>query len=104
MSAASSSSVLASAPVDTTPIRARIERLTDDLLTSFPKPESLTAEERRAIIARYTAVLEGNFIYWMTGAYIATKSDEAHEEIIWFFAPFVAAVRPSWSSVRDAAV
>lgn len=82
MSAASSSSVLASAPVDTTPIRARIERLTDDLLASFPKPESLTAAERRAIIARYTAVLEGNFIYWMTGAYIATKSEEAHEEIM----------------------
>jgi len=49
MSAAGSSSVLASAPIDTTPIRARIERLTDDLVASFPKPESLTAEERRMI-------------------------------------------------------
>jgi len=82
MSAAGSSSVLASVPVDTAPIKARIEHLTDDILASFPKPTSLTAEERRAIIARYTAVLEGNFIYWMTGAYIATKSDEAHEEIM----------------------
>jgi hypothetical protein len=82
MSAAGSSSVLASAPVDTTPIRARIDRLTDDLLSSFPNPASLTAEERRGIIARYTTVLEGNFIYWMTGAYIATKSEEAHEELM----------------------
>ncbi len=49
----------------------------DELLGSFPNPEQLSAEQRRGIIARYTAVLEGNFIYWMTGAYLAAKTDEA---------------------------
>ena len=29
------------------------------------------------IVARYTAVLEGNFIYWMTAAYLSAKSEEA---------------------------
>ena len=29
------------------------------------------------MIARYTAVLEGNFIYWMTAAYLSAKSEEA---------------------------
>jgi len=29
------------------------------------------------MIARYAAVLEGNFIYWMTGAYLAAASEEA---------------------------
>ena len=47
-----------------------------------PTPDSLSAEERRGIIARYTAVLEGNFIYWMTGAYISVGSDEARAKIM----------------------
>ncbi len=34
------------------------------------------------MIARYSAVLEGNFIYWMTGAYIAARSDQAKEIIM----------------------
>src|ERR1700758_4695956 len=46
----------------------------DELIDSLPDPEQLTSEERRGIIARYTAVLEGNFIYWMTAALIATKA------------------------------
>src|SRR5204863_2083091 len=45
-------------------------------------PEKLSADERRGIIARYTAVLEGNFIYWMTGAYIAAGSEEARAKIM----------------------
>jgi hypothetical protein len=81
MSAAATSGALAPA-VDTAPIQAHIDRITDELLASFPKPTSLTAEQRRGIIARYSTVLEGNFIYWMTGAYIATSSAEAHEEIM----------------------
>jgi hypothetical protein len=66
----------------TAPIQERVGRVIDDTLASFPNPESLSPEQRRGIIARYTAVLEGNFIYWMTGAYIAVKSDEARAEIM----------------------
>jgi hypothetical protein len=44
--------------------------------------ERLSADERRGIIARYTAVLEGNFIYWMTGAYLSAGSEEARSIIL----------------------
>src|SRR5579864_6535376 len=66
----------------TAPIREHTDRVVDDLLDSFPPVERLTADERRGIIARYTAVLEGNFIYWMTGAYLSVGSDEARAKII----------------------
>jgi hypothetical protein len=46
-------------------------------MASLPKPGELTSAERREIIARYTAVLEGNFIYWMTAALLAVRSEEA---------------------------
>jgi len=63
-------------------IKGYIDRATDDLLASLRNPGQLSAEERRGIIARYTAVLEGNFIYWMTGAYISVGSDEARAKIM----------------------
>jgi hypothetical protein len=63
-------------------IQAHIDRAIEDLLESLPDPEHLSAEQRRGIIARYTAVLEGNFIYWMTGAYISVGSDEARAKIM----------------------
>jgi heme oxygenase-like protein len=66
----------------TAPIEAHIDQAIDDLFAWLPNPERLSAEERRGIIARYTAVLEGNFIYWMTGAYLAVGSDEARAKII----------------------
>ena len=66
----------------TVPIEAQIDRAIDDLLASLPDPGRLSAEERRGIIARYTAVLEGNFIYWMTGAYLSVSSDEARAKIM----------------------
>jgi len=56
---------------------SQIESTISNLLTSLPDPEQLSADERRGIIARYTAVLEGNFIYWMTGAYLSVKSEES---------------------------
>ena len=62
-------------------IKRDLDRIIDDLLTSLPRPERLSAEERRGIIARYTAVLEGNFIYWMTGAWLAVKSEAARAKI-----------------------
>src|SRR3954453_6171857 len=65
-----------------TAIRERIDQATDDLLASLPDPAQLTAEQRRGILARYAAVLEGNFIYWMTGAYLAAATDEARAKII----------------------
>src|SRR2546422_3110947 len=58
--------------------REYIGRAIDDLLGSLPAPEQLSADERRGIIARYTAVLEGNFIYWMTATYLSVRSAEAH--------------------------
>ena len=66
----------------TAPIQAHIDRVTEDLLASLTDPGQLSADERRGILARYTAVLEGNFIYWMTGAYISVGSDEARAKIM----------------------
>jgi hypothetical protein len=65
-----------------TSIQARIEETIEDLLASLPVPGQLSAQERRGIIARYTAVLEGNFIYWMTGALLSVGSNEAREKIL----------------------
>jgi DNA-binding Lrp family transcriptional regulator len=66
----------------TASIKTHIDQSIEELLRSLPRPEDLTAAERRGIIARYTAVLEGNFIYWMTGAYLSVGSDEARAKII----------------------
>jgi len=57
-------------------IQEQIAVIIDDLIAQLPNPERLTSEQRRDIIARYSAVLESNFIYWMTATYIAVKSDE----------------------------
>jgi len=65
-------------PSSATPIQERVERTIEDLIASCPDPVQLSPEERRGIIARYAAVLEGNFIYWMTAAYLSVASDEAH--------------------------
>jgi heme oxygenase-like protein len=61
----------------TAPIQQRIDRAIDELIVSLPDPERLVPDERRGLIARYAAVLEGNFIYWMTAAHLAVASDEA---------------------------
>ncbi|HTV14871.1 MAG TPA: iron-containing redox enzyme family protein [Acidobacteriaceae bacterium] len=58
-------------------IQERVNASIDQLMASLPDPKSLTLEEQRGIIARYTAVLEGNFIYWMTAALLAVKSEDA---------------------------
>jgi hypothetical protein len=65
-----------------TDIKAYLDHVSDDLLASLPSAGQLPASERRGIIARYTAVLEGNFIYWMTGAYLAARSEEARSIIM----------------------
>ena len=51
-------------------------------MVSLPVPEQLSGQQQREMIARYTAVLEGNFIYWMTAAYLAVQSEEARPIII----------------------
>jgi len=70
-------------------IQSKVEATIDELIASLPDINTLTSSERRGIIARYSAVLEGNFIYWMTAALLAIQSEEAkpiildnlHEEV-----------------------
>ena len=63
-------------------IKQTINTIIDDLIASLPEPKSLNGAEQRGIIARYTAVLEGNFIYWMTAALISVQSEEARPILI----------------------
>jgi hypothetical protein len=62
--------------------KLRIDQAIDNVMASLPKADQLSNEERRGMIARYTSVLEGNFIYWMTAAYLAVQSEEARPIII----------------------
>ncbi len=70
-------------------IKQNINSMIDELMASLPDVNLLTSTERRGIIARYTAVLEGNFIYWMTATLLSVQSEEArpilldnlHEEV-----------------------
>jgi hypothetical protein len=62
--------------------KLRIDQAIDNVMASLPKPDQLSNEERRGMIARYTSVLEGNFIYWMTAAYLSVQSEEARPIII----------------------
>jgi len=68
--------------LDVSEAREYVGVATDEFLAGLPDPARLTTERRRGIIARYTAVLEGNFIYWMTGAYLSTKTDQARSIIL----------------------
>lgn len=63
-------------------IETQVQCEVDALIASLPNPEQLSADQRRGILARYTAVLEGNFIYWMTGAYLAARSESARAVIL----------------------
>ena len=58
-------------------IEDKTTAIIDELIHSLPDPRKLTSEERRGIIARYTSVLEGNFIYWMTATVIAAKAKQS---------------------------
>ena len=66
----------------TAAIQQQVNGMIDNLVASLPEPSSLNSEERRGLIARYSSVLEGNFIYWMTASLIAVKSDQAREELL----------------------
>lgn len=58
-------------------IRGQTTAIIDELMESLPNPQQLTSKERRGIIARYSSVLEGNFVYWMTAAVIAAKAEQS---------------------------
>jgi len=62
-------------------VQQQLDHTIGNLLNRLPDPAALSPEQRRAIIARYAAVLEGNFIYWMTGAYLAVSSEAARAKI-----------------------
>jgi uncharacterized protein YdiU (UPF0061 family) len=70
------------AVANVTSLRTTVTAMIDNMIDALPDPQQLTSEERRGIIARYSSVLEGNFIYWMTAALIAVKSDEARDELV----------------------
>jgi pyrroloquinoline quinone (PQQ) biosynthesis protein C len=78
------SAALLEAPevVSVSKLEARIDFLISEFISSMPKSASLSAKQRRGILSRYTAVLEGNFIYWMTGALLACRSEETREIIL----------------------
>ena len=63
-------------------IKPKLEGMIEELMTSLPNPDLLTSAERRGIIARYTAVLEGNFIYWMTATLISIQAEAAKPHIL----------------------
>lgn len=58
-------------------IEQNVDSIIENFIGSLPAPNSLSGAEQRGIIARYTAVLEGNFIYWMTATLVAVQSEEA---------------------------
>ncbi len=65
-----------------TSIQPKIESMIDELSASLPDPKQLTSDQRRGIIARYTAVLEANFIYWMAATLISVKSEGARPHLL----------------------
>jgi hypothetical protein len=62
--------------------KTRLDQTIDHIIVSLPRLDQLSSEQRRGMIARYTSVLEGNFIYWMTAAYLSVQSEEARPIII----------------------
>jgi Iron-containing redox enzyme len=63
-------------------IKQRIATEIDSMMASLPEIKDLRPEQRRGMIARYTAVLEGNFIYWMTATYLSVTAEDAKPVII----------------------
>lgn len=63
-------------------LQERLTLIVDDLIATLPSVERVCATERRGVIARYCAVLEGNFIYWMTAALLSVATEEARSIIL----------------------
>jgi hypothetical protein len=60
----------------------QVTTMIDNIVDQLPNPDQLDEEGRRGIIARYTAVLEGNFIYWMTATYLAVQCEDARPILV----------------------
>lgn len=69
-------------PVHVVLIQERLDSAVDELMNFLPDPGHLSSEQRRGIIARYSSVLEGNFIYWMTATLLSVKSEDSHAIIV----------------------
>ncbi|MGH8283320.1 MAG: hypothetical protein ACRESE_05685 [Gammaproteobacteria bacterium] len=65
-----------------TSVQRQIGEMINDLIASLPDLKLLTSEERRGIIARYTSVLEANFIYWMSAALLSIRSEDSRRIIL----------------------
>jgi hypothetical protein len=70
------------AELSMTVIKPTIENRIHRVMNALPAPHQLSSTQQRELIGRYTAVLEGNFIYWMTAAYLAVRSEDARPIII----------------------
>lgn len=75
----STSHFLVETPVSFSPlgIEEEIASSIHDVISLLPDPAFLSLHQCRLVIARYAAVLEGNFIYWMTGAYLSARTEAA---------------------------
>ena len=67
--------------LDLTEVQQHLKTATNKFLDNLPVGRRITPETGRGIIARYTAVSEGNFIYWMTGTYLSAKTVAARSII-----------------------
>jgi hypothetical protein len=65
----------------TAPIRGYIDRTIRKLIATLPNPKNSPRTTDAESLPATTAVLEGNFIYWMTAAYLAVASEEARSII-----------------------
>lgn len=74
----STSHILVEAPVSFSHpgIEEDIASSIHEVIALLPAPTTLSLHQCRLAIARYGAVLEGNFIYWMTGAYLSARTEE----------------------------
>lgn len=68
---------MASSSTALLPIDQTIQSVVQEVMSSLPHPSDLSVDQRRGIIARYAAVLEGNFVYWMTATLLSVRSEES---------------------------
>lgn len=55
-------------------LKTKYDNATSQVATSLKSVETITEDDARKIIQRYTAVFEGNFLSWMSGASITARS------------------------------
>ena len=67
--------------LDLTEVQQHLETATNEFLEDFPVGQRATIQAVVGITARYTLVLEGGLIYWMTGTYLSAKTPETRSII-----------------------